>query len=72
MEGGLRTYVEYYNKFRPHMDLHGFTPYEKFKGLLRGKTPKDFEVSSNLPLDRILNFDTNENVGGVIKDEKVI
>jgi transposase InsO family protein len=27
MEEGLRTYVEYYNKFRPHMGLHGLTPY---------------------------------------------
>jgi hypothetical protein len=71
MEEGLRTYVEYYNKFRPHMGLHGLTPYEKLKGLLGGKTPKDFEVSNNLPLDKILNFDTNENVRGAIKDERV-
>jgi len=41
------------------------------KGLLGGKTSKDFEVSNNLPLDRILNFDTNENVRGAIKDERV-
>jgi hypothetical protein len=61
MEEGLRTYVEYYNKFRPHMDLHGLTPYEKLKGLLEGKNPqKDFEVSNNLPLDKILNLDTTK------------
>jgi hypothetical protein len=70
IEEGLRTYVEYYNKFRPHMGLHGLTPYEKLKGLLGGKTPKDFEVSDNLLLDKILNFDTNENVRGAIKDER--
>jgi hypothetical protein len=51
--------------------LHGLTPYEKLKGLLGGKTPKDFEVSNNFPLDRILNFDTNENVRSAIKDERV-
>ena len=43
-----------------HMDLHGLTPYEKLKGLLGGKTPKDFEVSNNLPLDKILNLDTTK------------
>jgi len=58
MEDGLRTYIEYYNKFRPHMGLHGLTPYEKLKGLLGGKTQKDFEVSNILPFDKILNFDT--------------
>ena len=42
MEEGLITYVEYYNKFIPHMDLHGLTPYEKLKGLFRGKTPEIF------------------------------
>jgi hypothetical protein len=41
------------------------------KGLPGGKTPKDFEVFNNLPIDKILNFDTNENVGGAIKDERV-
>jgi hypothetical protein len=51
--------------------LHGLTPYEKLKGLPGGKTSKNFEVSNNLPLDRILNFDTNENVRGAIKDERV-
>gem|GEM_PF-6396597 len=61
MEEGLRIYVEYYNKFRPHMGLHGLTPYEKLKGLLGEMTPKDFEVSNNLPIDKILNFDINEN-----------
>jgi len=71
MEEGLRTYVEYYNKFIPHMGLHGLTPYEKLKGLLGEKTPKDFEVCNNLPIDKILNFNTNENVRGVIKDERV-
>jgi hypothetical protein len=42
MEEGLRTYVEYYNKFRPHMGLHGLTLYEKLKELLGGKTPERF------------------------------
>jgi len=51
--------------------LHGLIPYEKLKGLLGGKTPKDFEVSNNLPLDRNLNFDINENVRCAIKDERV-
>jgi hypothetical protein len=58
MEEGLRTYVECYNKFRPHIGLHGLTPYEKLKGLLGGKTQKDFEVSNILPFDKTLNFDT--------------
>jgi len=71
MEEGLRIYVEYYNKFRPHMDLHGLTPYEKLKGLLGGGTSKSFEVCNNLPLNKILNFDTNENVRGTIKDERL-
>jgi len=71
MEEGLRTYVEYYNKFRPHMCLHGLTPYEKLKGLLEGETSTVFEISNNLPLDKILNFDTNENVRGAIKDERI-
>jgi hypothetical protein len=53
------------------MGLHGLTPYEKLKGLLGGKTQKDFEVSNNLPLDKILNFNTNGNVKGTIKDERV-
>ncbi|MCI4462642.1 MAG: hypothetical protein JHC30_00510 [Caldisericum sp.] len=70
MEEGLRTYVEYYNKFRPHMGLHGLAPYEKLKGLPGGKTPKDFEVSDNLLLDKILNLHTNENVRSAIKDER--
>jgi hypothetical protein len=51
--------------------LHGFIPYEKLKGLLGGKTSKDFEVFNNSPLDRNLNSDTNENVRGAIKDERV-
>jgi len=71
MEEGLRTYVEYYNKFRPHMGLHGLTPYEKLKGLLGGRTSKDFEVSNNLPFDKILNLDIVGNVRGAIKDERV-
>ena len=71
MEKGLRTYVEYYNKFRPHMGLHGLTPYEKLKGLLGGGTSKDFEVSNILPLGKILNFGITENVRGAIKDERV-
>jgi len=58
MEEGLRTYVEYYNKFRPHMGLHGLTPYEKLKGLLGRRTSKDFEVCNSLPLDKIFNFGT--------------
>jgi len=41
------------------------------KGLIGGKTPKDFEVSNNLLLDEILNFDIVENVRGAIKDERV-
>jgi len=40
--------------------LHGLNPYEKWKGLPGEKTPKDFEVFNNLPIDKILNFDTNE------------
>jgi len=68
MEEGLRTYVEYYNKFRSHMGLHGLTPYEKLKGLLGGRTSKSFEVCNNLPLDKILNFGTIENVRGTIKE----
>jgi hypothetical protein len=32
MEEGLRTYVEYYKKFIPHMGLHRLTLYEKLKG----------------------------------------
>ena len=63
MEEGLRKYVEYYNKFRPHMDLHGFTPYEKLKGLLGEGTSKDFEVCNNLPLHKILNF-------GIIRNKR--
>ena len=49
--------------------LHGLNPYEKLKGLPGEKTPKDFEVFNNLPIDKILNFDTNER--GAIKDERV-
>jgi hypothetical protein len=41
------------------------------KGLLGGGTPKDFEVSNNFLLDKILNFNTNGNVRGAIKDERV-
>jgi hypothetical protein len=40
MEEGLRTYVEYYNKFIPHIGLHGLTPYEKLK---RSTWRKDFK-----------------------------
>jgi hypothetical protein len=32
---------------------------------------KSFEVSNILPLDKILNFNTNENVKGAIKDGRV-
>jgi len=71
MEEGLRTYVGYHNKFRPHMGLHALTPYEKLKGLLEGETSKDFEVCNNLPPGKILNFNTNENIRGAIKDERV-
>jgi len=41
------------------------------KGLLGGKTPKDFEVSNNLSFDKILNLDIVANVRGAIKDERV-
>jgi len=41
------------------------------KGLPGGGTSKSFEVCNNLPLDKILNFDINENVRGAIKDERV-
>jgi len=51
--------------------LHGLTPYKKLKELLGGKTSTDFEVCNNLPFEKILDFDTNENVRGVIKDERV-
>jgi hypothetical protein len=71
MEEGLRTYVEYYNKFRPHMDLHGLTPYEKLEGLVGGRTSKSFEVCNNLPLDKISNFGTLLNIKGAIKNERV-
>jgi hypothetical protein len=53
------------------MGLHGLTPYEKLKGLLGGRTPKDFEVSNNLPFDKILILDIVGNVRGAIKDERV-
>jgi hypothetical protein len=51
--------------------LHGLTPYEKFKGLIGGKTSKSFEVSNNLSFNKILNFDTNGNARSTIKDERV-
>jgi hypothetical protein len=51
--------------------LHRLTPYEKLKGLLGGKTPKDFEVCNILPLDRILNLGIVGNVISAIKDERV-
>ena len=70
MEEGLRI-VKYYNKFRPHIGLHGLIPYEKLKGLLGGRTSKDFEVCNNLPLHKIPNFGTIENVRDTIKDERV-
>jgi hypothetical protein len=38
------------------------------KGLLGEGTPKDFEVSDILLLDKILNFGIIENVRGTIKD----
>jgi hypothetical protein len=41
------------------------------KDLPGGGTSIDFEVSNNLPLNKILNFDTIENVRGTIKDERV-
>jgi hypothetical protein len=41
------------------------------KELQGGKTSKDFKVCNNLPLNKILNFDTIENVRGAIKDERV-
>jgi hypothetical protein len=51
--------------------LHGLTPYEKLKGLPGEKTPKDFEVFNNLPVDKILNLDIVGNERGAIKDERV-
>jgi hypothetical protein len=42
MEDGLRTYVEYHKKFRPHMGLHGLTPYKKLEELQERKTSKSF------------------------------
>lgn len=57
MEKGLEKYdVEYYNKFRPHMGINGFTPYEKLKELQGRKISKDFKVSNILPFDKICNF----------------
>jgi len=53
------------------MDLHGFTPYEKLKGLLGEGTSKSFEVCNNLPLHKILNFGIIGNIRGEIKDERV-
>jgi len=44
MEESLRTYGEYYNKFKQHMGLHGLTPYEKLKELQVVRTPKSFGV----------------------------
>jgi hypothetical protein len=41
------------------------------KELQGGKTSKDFKVCNNLTLDKTLNLDTNENVRGAIKDERV-
>ncbi|NLI55756.1 DDE-type integrase/transposase/recombinase [bacterium] len=53
---GLKKYVEYYNKCRPHTDLKGLTPYEKLKEL-QGKTvSKDFKVSNIYPLYNIFDF----------------
>jgi len=69
MEDGLRTYVEYHKKFRPHMGLHGLTPYKKLKELQEGKTLKSFEACNNLFLDKIFNFGIIGNVRGKIKDE---
>jgi len=34
-------------------DLQGLIPYEKLKGLLKGKILRDFGVCNILPLDRI-------------------
>jgi len=41
------------------------------KVYLEERPPKYFEVSNNLPLDKILNFNTNKNVRGAIKNERV-
>jgi hypothetical protein len=42
------------------------------KGLLGGKTSKDFEVCNNLPLDKILNFDTKNRRGTIKMKECVV
>jgi hypothetical protein len=57
----LRTYTEYFNKFRQHMGFHALTTYEKLKGL---------PGSGNLPLDKISNFGTSKNMGTIIKYER--
>lgn len=66
MEKGLEKYVEYYNKFRPHMGLTGLTPYEKLKELQGGKVSKDFKASDIYSLDKIFNFGINKNEEVVI------
>jgi len=51
---GLKKYIEYYNKFRPHMGLNGLTPYEKLKEL-QGGILEDFKISNIYPLGRTFN-----------------
>ncbi len=56
MEEGLRKYVEYYNKFRPHTGLKGLTPYKKLKELQGESISKDFKAFNIYPLNNIFNF----------------
>ena len=71
MEEGLRIYVDTITSLDHiwiYMDLFHM---KSWKVLLGGGTSKSFEVCNNLPLNKILNFDTNENVRGTIKDERL-
>jgi len=56
MEEGLKKYVDYYNKCRPHMGLNGLTPYEKLKELKGESILREFKTFYIHPLDNILNF----------------
>ncbi|HXK70883.1 MAG TPA: integrase core domain-containing protein [Caldisericia bacterium] len=46
MEEGLKKYVDYYNKCRPHMGLNGLTPYEKLKELKGESILREFKTSN--------------------------